>query len=323
MLDGPLIGSFYGKNSMELKDEVVDMPCERCNRVDDHLSLLILCDADGCKREYHMNCLSPPLKEVPEGQWICPKCLKKASRKELGDSASEDSVLSGEETVINNVIGPLPPHSSTAGADIPRVKKLKKEKLKHGEGTLKRRLPSGSQEKDSEFTGVASGVSKRPRSQQPSIHDLADQLCVTPVKAESKSSGLPSTSKKHFVSGVHTPPLNSSFLDNASADEDGESEERCLICSYGGDLIVCEFQGCRKVYHQFCLGAFPVPKDENATWYCPRHTCAVSGRQELAEGHEQLIGKGKSPVARKANMLWKCKQCPLALADNALPSVSN
>lgn len=295
------------------------MPCERCNRVDDHLSLLILCDAEGCKREYHMNCLSPPLKEVPEGQWICPKCIKKASRKEHGDSASEDSVFSGEEAVLNNGIGgPLTP-----AADVPRVKKMKNAKLKHGEGTLKRRLPSGSQEKDSEFAGVTSPFSKRPRSQQPqSIHDLADQTCSTPVKPESKSAGLPSTGKKHAASGVHTPPI-SSFMDNASADEDGESEERCLICSYGGDLIVCEFQGCRKVYHQFCLGAFPVPKDENATWYCPRHTCAVSGKQELPEGHELLTSKGKSPVARKANILWKCKQCPLALADSALPSVSN
>ncbi|EOD19567.1 hypothetical protein EMIHUDRAFT_209166 [Emiliania huxleyi CCMP1516] len=33
---------------------------------------ILLCDWRGCKAGWHMQCLSPPLREVPEGQWLCP-----------------------------------------------------------------------------------------------------------------------------------------------------------------------------------------------------------------------------------------------------------
>ena len=29
----------------------------------------------GCGAEFHMGCLSPPLKEVPDGEWFCPTCV--------------------------------------------------------------------------------------------------------------------------------------------------------------------------------------------------------------------------------------------------------
>merc|ERR1711990_712513 len=49
--------------------------------LDDHHSLctncglggdLLLCDEPGCPYVYHMHCLTPALKEVPEGDWFCP-----------------------------------------------------------------------------------------------------------------------------------------------------------------------------------------------------------------------------------------------------------
>ncbi|KAK4882675.1 hypothetical protein RN001_005994 [Aquatica leii] len=46
-------------------------PCEVCG-----FSLnedrLLLCD--GCDLAYHLDCLDPPLSEVPEGEWYCPTC---------------------------------------------------------------------------------------------------------------------------------------------------------------------------------------------------------------------------------------------------------
>lgn len=35
---------------------------------------MLLCDGPGCERAYHTQCLSPPLDEVPEGDWLCPSC---------------------------------------------------------------------------------------------------------------------------------------------------------------------------------------------------------------------------------------------------------
>ncbi|KAE8606471.1 hypothetical protein XENTR_v10010748 [Xenopus tropicalis] len=33
---------------------------------------LLMCDT--CSRVYHLDCLEPPLKTIPKGMWICPKC---------------------------------------------------------------------------------------------------------------------------------------------------------------------------------------------------------------------------------------------------------
>ncbi|CAB1339626.1 unnamed protein product [Coregonus sp. 'balchen'] len=33
---------------------------------------LLMCDT--CARVYHLDCLAPPLKTIPRGMWICPKC---------------------------------------------------------------------------------------------------------------------------------------------------------------------------------------------------------------------------------------------------------
>jgi len=41
---------------------------------------LILCDR--CDDAYHLKCLSPPLKELPSGEWYCPNCVIKKSALE-------------------------------------------------------------------------------------------------------------------------------------------------------------------------------------------------------------------------------------------------
>lgn len=42
--------------------------CHQCNRED----RMLLCD--GCDRGYHLECLTPPLDEVPIEEWFCPDC---------------------------------------------------------------------------------------------------------------------------------------------------------------------------------------------------------------------------------------------------------
>ena len=32
-------------------------------------------DCDKCSQGYHMDCLTPPLTEIPEGDWFCATCL--------------------------------------------------------------------------------------------------------------------------------------------------------------------------------------------------------------------------------------------------------
>lgn len=46
--------------------------CEVCNRPDRE-EIMLLCDH--CNQGYHMDCLSPPLSEVPDGSWYCDNCV--------------------------------------------------------------------------------------------------------------------------------------------------------------------------------------------------------------------------------------------------------
>ncbi|KKK14501.1 PHD transcription factor (Rum1) [Aspergillus ochraceoroseus] len=46
--------------------------CETCGKSEDRPSIL-LCDS--CEHGYHKYCLDPPLTNIPEYDWHCPKCL--------------------------------------------------------------------------------------------------------------------------------------------------------------------------------------------------------------------------------------------------------
>ncbi|KAI3670057.1 hypothetical protein L6452_41650 [Arctium lappa] len=88
-------GRFTKEVEKELEEqlnslEIPEVPwetgiCKVCglNRDDNNV---LLCDKEGCNAEYHTYCLSPPLSEIPEGEWYCPEC---APRKQLMHNASE------------------------------------------------------------------------------------------------------------------------------------------------------------------------------------------------------------------------------------------
>ncbi|XP_032895120.1 PHD finger protein 21A isoform X3 [Amblyraja radiata] len=50
--------------------------CSVCRRS----GQLLMCDT--CSRVYHLECLDPPLKAIPKGMWICPKCQEQILKKE-------------------------------------------------------------------------------------------------------------------------------------------------------------------------------------------------------------------------------------------------
>ena len=48
---------------------------------DDHMEFCRLCKdggellcCDACPSSYHTHCLNPPLPDVPNGEWLCPRC---------------------------------------------------------------------------------------------------------------------------------------------------------------------------------------------------------------------------------------------------------
>ncbi|GAV57946.1 PHD domain-containing protein/ARID domain-containing protein/JmjC domain-containing protein/JmjN domain-containing protein/zf-C5HC2 domain-containing protein/PLU-1 domain-containing protein [Cephalotus follicularis] len=56
---------------LEEKEEY-DQICEQC-RSGLHGEVMLLCDR--CNKGWHIYCLSPPLKQVPPGNWYCLECL--------------------------------------------------------------------------------------------------------------------------------------------------------------------------------------------------------------------------------------------------------
>ncbi|XP_057817430.2 lysine-specific demethylase JMJ17 isoform X1 [Cryptomeria japonica] len=60
----------------EEKEVKADQICEQC-KSGQHEEVMLLCDR--CDRGWHVYCLSPPLKGVPQGNWYCFDCLNSES----------------------------------------------------------------------------------------------------------------------------------------------------------------------------------------------------------------------------------------------------
>ncbi|XP_063041546.1 chromodomain-helicase-DNA-binding protein 4a isoform X2 [Engraulis encrasicolus] len=61
-----------GEEEAEVAAEEDDHHMEYCRVCKDGGELLC---CDSCPSSYHIHCLNPPLPEIPNGEWICPRCL--------------------------------------------------------------------------------------------------------------------------------------------------------------------------------------------------------------------------------------------------------
>ncbi|MES1923289.1 Histone-lysine N-methyltransferase NSD3, variant 2, partial [Bonamia ostreae] len=53
-------------------------------------------------------------------------------------------------------------------------------------------------------------------------------------------------------------------------EESFEEEDVCFICGDGGNLLLCDFEDCKKVLHPKCANIEEIPDGE---WHCPSHFC--------------------------------------------------
>ncbi|XP_039923163.1 PHD and RING finger domain-containing protein 1 isoform X1 [Hirundo rustica] len=84
--------------------------CEVCGR-SDREDRLLLCD--GCDAGYHMECLNPPLSEVPVDEWFCPACAPMGANGAAdADHVSEEEVAALTADVVPTT-SRLRPHVRT------------------------------------------------------------------------------------------------------------------------------------------------------------------------------------------------------------------
>ena len=82
--DGSALAAENGQEESCVWDYVV---CEACGSGEGE-ERIILCD--GCDQAFHLECTSPPLKEVPEGEWYCMPCeVNRREQAALDEEAAE------------------------------------------------------------------------------------------------------------------------------------------------------------------------------------------------------------------------------------------
>lgn len=97
--------------------------CEVCGDGDDEVGNdLLLCEASGCGRAYHLQCLHPPLGAVPKRRWLCPDCVVASSAEaaetaEWPPSASMDDMPSMDDDSLLGAT-PMPGITSSSTASL-------------------------------------------------------------------------------------------------------------------------------------------------------------------------------------------------------------
>lgn len=79
-----------------------------------------------------------------------------------------------------------------------------------------------------------------------------------------------------------------------------QPEDDCFACKNGGNLLVCDYPQCSKVYHKSCVNMDSIPSGQ---WFCPRHYCSKCDRTKATE----------------TNALHQCITCPVSFCADHLP----
>ena len=63
-------------------------------------------------------------------------------------------------------------------------------------------------------------------------------------------------------------------------------EDLCFRCYEDGQLLMCDWKNCPKVYHLACLGREVMPREK---WFCPWHHCVSCGKPAQVGHNLDLI----------------------------------
>jgi hypothetical protein len=77
-------------NSHINKKRYLDL--KRCEKCFDFINGQVLLLCEYCDDGYHIYCLDPPLKEIPDDDFVCPNCKSEISKKKSRQSKIDESI---------------------------------------------------------------------------------------------------------------------------------------------------------------------------------------------------------------------------------------
>ena len=99
-----------------------DIACELCG-IDEEPERMLICD--GCLKGYHLDCLEPPVKDIPAGNWFCDLCDNPLNSKNADP---------GYERLDITLDAPVLHYIETEGHYIDDFTKLEKQRIRRRAG---------------------------------------------------------------------------------------------------------------------------------------------------------------------------------------------
>nr|XP_012311509.1 PHD and RING finger domain-containing protein 1 isoform X5 [Aotus nancymaae] len=207
---GKILRKIPVENAKASEEEEEEDPtfCEVCGR-SDREDRLLLCD--GCDAGYHMECLDPPLQEVPVDEWFCPECAAPGVLAAGPVSEEEVSLLLADVVPTTSRLRPRAGRtraiartrqSERVRATVNRNRISTARSVQHAPGPLESSLLDEAIE--AVATGLSTAVYQRPmtprtparRKRRTRRRKKVSGRRKTPSRPSAKSKGSATRSKK-------------------------------------------------------------------------------------------------------------------------------
>ncbi|XP_064109761.1 PHD and RING finger domain-containing protein 1-like [Macrobrachium nipponense] len=150
-----------------IPDEEEDDPtfCEVCGRCDRE-DRLLLCD--GCDLGYHLECLDPPLEQVPIDEWFCSDCqavnsTATCTEVDIEDGELHDLIDDGAPSSSLPTLRPSRNNRQAAGQPrrvrlLPRTRASERVRARITRSRKQRARPTITEEQEKEYEAVIDAV---------------------------------------------------------------------------------------------------------------------------------------------------------------------
>ncbi|RXM33283.1 PHD finger protein 21A, partial [Acipenser ruthenus] len=281
----------YSGAVFEPEGDIHEDFCTVCRRS----GQLLMCDT--CSRVYHLDCLDPPLKTIPKGMWICPKCQDQILKKE------EAIPWPGTLAIVHSYIA----YKAAKEEEKQKLVKWSAE-LKQEREQLEQRVKqlSNSITKCMETKNT---ILARQKDMQSSLEKVKRLIRLIQGIDLAKSID---TNAEGISNGTDCVVVNNNKTSEPSPPPAGDiHEDFCTVCRRSGQLLMCDT--CSRVYHLDCLDP-PLKTIPKGMWICPKCQDQILKKEEaipwpgtLAIVHSYIAYKAAKEEEKQKLVKWSAE----------------